>query len=121
MAVPRVLIVDKDHETCAYASDVLADSGFHVDVASDAQTTLQKCKLHDVLLIESNLPDMDGVELFRRARRLRANIRAVLMTTVRSYEKLQAAIDAGMWDVLSKPLNANQLVRMIKEAAGETA
>ena len=46
MAVPRVLIVDKDHETCAYASDVLADSGFHVDVASDAQTALQKCKLH---------------------------------------------------------------------------
>jgi CheY-like chemotaxis protein len=52
MAVPRVLIVDKDHESCAYVSNVLADSGFHVDVASDAQTTLQKCKLHDVLLIE---------------------------------------------------------------------
>ena len=120
MAVPRVLIVDKDHETCAYVSDVLADSGFHVDVAGNGQTALQKCKSHDLLLVESHLPDMDGVELFRRARRLRANIRAILITPARTLEKLRAAIDAGMWDVLSKPLNANQLVRMIEEAAGET-
>jgi CheY-like chemotaxis protein len=119
MAVPRVLIVDKDHETCAYASDVLADSGFHV--AGNGQTALQKCKSHDLLLVESHLPDMDGVELFRRAKRLRANIRAILITPARTLEKLRAAIDAGMWDVLSKPLNANQLVRMIEEAAGETA
>jgi two-component system alkaline phosphatase synthesis response regulator PhoP len=120
MAVPKILIVDNDYETCAYVSDVLADAGFCVDVASDAQTALEKCKSHDVLLVESNLPDMDGVELFRRAKRLRANIRAILVTSVRTYEKLQAAIDAGMWGVLSKPLNANRLVSMIEEVAGET-
>jgi hypothetical protein len=39
---------------------------------------------------------MDGVELFRRAKRLRANIRAILITPARTLEKLRAAIDAGM-------------------------
>jgi DNA-binding NtrC family response regulator len=63
---------------------------------------------------------MDGVELFRRAKRLSANIRAILVTSVRTYERLQAAIDAGMWGALSKPLNANRLVSMIEEVAGET-
>jgi CheY-like chemotaxis protein len=92
MAVPKILIVDNDYETCAYVSDVLADAGFCVDLASDAQTALEKCKSHDVLLVESNLPDMDGVELFRRAKRLRANIRAILVTSVRTYEKLQARV-----------------------------
>jgi DNA-binding response OmpR family regulator len=62
MAVPKILIVDNDYETCAYVSDVLADAGFCVDVASDAQTALEKCKSHDVLLVESNLPDMDRSE-----------------------------------------------------------
>ena len=120
MAVPKVLVVDRDYESCFYVSDLLVDSGFCVDVAGDAQTALQKCNSHDVLLIESSLPDMGGMELFRRAKGLRANIRAVLMTTVRSYEELQAAIDAGMWDVLAKPLNTNRLVRTIREVAGET-
>lgn len=118
MAVPKVLIVDNDREACAYVSDVLANSGFRVDVARDAQTALRKCKAHDVLLVESNLSDMDGVELFRRARGLRANIRGILVTTARTYERLKAAIDAGMWDVLSKPLNASRLVPMIEEVAG---
>lgn len=120
MAVSKVLVVDKDHETCAYVSDVLANAGFRVNVASNAQAAMEKCLAHDVLLIESDLPDMDGVELFRRARRLSANIRAILVTSVRTYEKLQAAIDAGMWDVVSKPLNANRLLRMVAEVAGET-
>lgn len=121
MAVPRVLIVDKDHETCAYVSDVLADSGFHVDVASDAETALQKCKSHNVLLVESDLPEMNGVELFRRAKRLRANIHAILITPTRTLEEFRAAIDAGIWDVLSKPLNPNRLVPMIEEVARESA
>lgn len=123
MAVPKVLIVDNDHETCAYVLDVLAESGFRADVAGDAQTALErvKRKAHDVLLVEANLPDMDGVELFRRARRLHANIGAILVTSVRPYEKNRAAIEAGMWDVLSKPLNADRLVSMIEEVAGETA
>lgn len=121
MAIPKVLVVDKDHETCAYVSDVLAESGFYVDVAVDAKTALQKCRSHDVLLVESNLPDMDGVELFRRARRLRANVRAILVTPVRTFEKFRAAIDAGMWDVVSKPLSAKRLIPMIEEVAGETA
>ena len=61
MAVPKILIVDNDYETCAYVSDVLADAGFCVDVARDAQTALKKCETHDLLLVESNLSDMDGV------------------------------------------------------------
>jgi DNA-binding NtrC family response regulator len=118
IATPKVLIVDKDHESCVYISDVLADYGFRVDVARDAQTALKKFRAHDLLLVESNLSDMDGVELFRQAIGLRPNIRGILVTTARTYERLQAAIDAGMWDVLSKPLNANRLVPMIAEVAG---
>jgi CheY-like chemotaxis protein len=120
MAVPKVLFVDDDHETCTYVSDLLTNAGFRVDVARDAQTALTKCETHDLLLVESNLSDMDGVELFRRARALCPNIRGVLVTTARTHEKLQAAIDAGMWDVLSKPLHASRLVSMIEEVAGET-
>lgn len=120
MAVPRVLVVDKNEETCAYVSDVLVNSGFRVDVANDAQTALEKCESQHVLLVESDLPDIDGVELFRRAQRRHASLGAILVTHFRSYERLQTAVDAGMWDVLSKPLNVNRLIPMVEEVAGET-
>ena len=72
-------------------------------------------------LVESDLPDIDGTELFQRIKRLRPGVEGILLTTVHSVENLKRAIDAGLWDVISKPVNENRLVMMVEEVVSEIA
>jgi len=118
MAVPRILIVD-DFESCEILSDTLKEYGFQVDVAHDGSGALDmvQSKKHSVAVVASNLPDMDGLNLYRRLQESSQSIGVVLVTPVPCFTSLKKGVDAGMLDVLSKPINVERLVSRIEEFA----
>ena len=116
-----ILIVDDEVDTCRNLSDILTDLGYQVDVAHDGAFGLEmvRRKTYDVALLDLKMPGMDGLTLYRRIKELRAGTVAIILTACASSETATEALDAGAWQVLSKPVDIPYLMRQVDTAADQ--
>jgi CheY-like chemotaxis protein len=121
MAASSILVVDDDRDTCASMSDIIADLGYQVDVAFDGPAALElfKRQSYGVALLDYKMPGMNGVELFRHLKQARAETVGILVTAFAASETINDAMDAGMRQVMPKPVDFVRLVPIIKEVAGK--
>jgi DNA-binding NtrC family response regulator len=117
-AIPRLLVVDDEPDTCTNLSDIFTDLGYQVDVAYDGQSALQLVEQqhYDVALLDLKMPGMDGLELYRRIRKLSAGTVAIIVTAYATSTTAQSALEAGAWRMLSKPVDLGQLLKHVGEA-----
>ena len=118
---PRILVVDDEVDTCANLSDILTDLGYQVDVAYDGLSALELVKQHayDVALLDLKMPGMDGLELYRRLKQLQSGTVAIVVTAYASSNTANAALAAGAWKIVSKPVNLSNLLALVDEAVGQ--
>jgi two-component system sensor histidine kinase/response regulator len=117
----RVLLVE-DHEISqVVARAFLEHMGFEVDVSGDAPSALSALIDRDYVLIlmDCQLPGMDGYELTRRIRAAEAGPRArrtpiVALTAHATPADRQHCLDAGMNDYLTKPVGPQQLADTVQ-------
>jgi two-component system, NtrC family, response regulator HydG len=116
-----VLIVDDEVDTCRNLSDILSDLGYDVDVAHDGPSALElvRQKMYDVALLDLKMPGMDGLTLYRKIKQMRAGTVAIIVTAYASSETATEALEAGAWQVLSKPVDIPQLLSRVDEAADQ--
>jgi DNA-binding response OmpR family regulator len=114
-----ILVVDDDQDTCQNLFDILTDLGYDVDVAYDGPTalTMVRRKPYDVALLDLKMPGMDGLMLYREIRKVRAGTVAMIVTAYATSATAEAALEAGAWKVLSKPVDFSQLLPLVDEAA----
>lgn len=115
-AAARVLTVEDDPIVRADLRLILEEHGFDV---SDARDGLEAVELArelrpDLVLIDLNLPNLDGVEATRRI--LGERDVAIVALTGRSGTLLQDAVDAGATDHLTKPFSERGLVDTVRGA-----
>jgi CheY-like chemotaxis protein len=93
---------------------LLEDVGMTVDTADDGEVAvnLASSKHYDLILMDMQMPRVDGLEATRRIRLLpgdNARCPIVAMTANAFNEDRQLCMDAGMNDFLSKPVDPNRL------------
>ena len=71
----------------------------------------------DVILLDVNMPGIDGIETLRRIRKT-SNIPVIFLATEKDKETLKAATDMGYEDYLSKPLVPTILKEMLHSILG---
>jgi CheY-like chemotaxis protein len=120
-ATPAILLVDDDVDICANMADILADLGYSVDVAHEGEAALELAlrRPYDVALLDLRMPGMNGVTLCREIRRVRSGTVAMLVTAYAGGDAAREALDAGAWQVVSKPVDFPRLIGLIDEAAGQ--
>jgi CheY-like chemotaxis protein len=120
-AKPHILVVDDDADTCRNLSDILTDLGYDVDTAHDGPSALElvRRQAYDVALLDYKMPGMDGLTLYREIKRLRADTVAIVVTAYASGTTAEDALDAGAWQVLSKPVDFPKLLRLVDEAVAQ--
>lgn len=105
------------------ASTLLTEAGFSVDVVDNGQEALQKISdvpagTYQLVLMDIQMPVMDGYEATRRIRQLedpkKATIPIVAMTANAFDEDRQKAFDAGMDGHVAKPINVEKLMDTLK-------
>jgi two-component system, NtrC family, response regulator HydG len=113
-----ILVVDDEVDTCANLSDIFTELGFQVDVAHDGLRALElvRKRHYDIALLDLKMPGMDGLELYRRIKELRAGTVAMIVTAYATDATAQAALDAGAWRVISKPVDPGMLWRFVEQA-----
>lgn len=120
---PRVLVVEDHPYNQSLVADVLEAEGFAMELIGDGQTMLQTIQsdlvtvktLPKIILMDIQLPDVDGFELIRRvkAHPLWSQVPVVAVTAMAMTQDRERCLQAGADDYLSKPLDFGQLVRTI--------
>ena len=111
-----ILIVDDNHNICVTLADIFSAKGYEVETAisgKEAFTIFQNEHI-DFVLTDIKMPEMNGVELFRALKDIRADIPVVLMTAYANDVLVQEGLKEGALVVLNKPLDIDNLLLHIE-------
>src|SRR5437868_8620242 len=116
----RVFVIDDDHSVCRGLARLLAAAGYRVETFESGPAFLQRAppRGEHCLVIDLQMPGMNGLEL-RDALRARGSDSPLVFITAHGIEHIQQEIGAEM--VLSKPIEADVLVRAIDTAISGVA
>lgn len=126
-ALPHVLLVEDNEINQRVALTFLRKRGYRVDVASDGAQAVAAVGMaqYDIILMDCQMPVMDGFDATREIRKLEAEGLArtpiVAMTANAMKEDRERCLAAGMDDYLSKPIRAVPLFEMLEHWSGKTA
>ncbi|GJD32951.1 Sensor protein EvgS [Methylobacterium adhaesivum] len=120
---PRVLVVDDASLVRMYYRGVLEKAGFAVDEALNGIEGLERVLLasYDLLVVDVNMPKMDGFSFLRAVRGREPPIRSIpaLMTSTEAGDDdREAAREAGANFYLVKPLPEDVLIAHARALAG---
>jgi len=119
MASEPVLIVDDNAQNLKLARVILSGAGFHVRTAVDAEDALRVLESFtpDLILMDVQLPQMDGLELTRRlkADSRYSDITVVALTAYAMKGDDQRAFEAGCDGYIAKPIDTDALPRIVAE------
>lgn len=98
------------------ADRYLRNAGFAVDVAPDGGTALRLAALntYDTAILDLGLPDMDGLVVCERLRRVHPSLRVVMATARDAVESRIAGLDTGADDYIVKPYALGELVARLR-------
>jgi two-component system chemotaxis response regulator CheY len=107
------LIVDDSKVIRMVAKKILQELSFKTEEAEDGQVALDACKrsMPDAVLLDWNMPVMNGIDFLRELRKLPDGDRPVVVfcTTENDIEHIQEAITAGANEYIMKPFDSEIL------------
>src|SRR3990172_12314803 len=95
---PRVLIVDDEPAVLTLLQMAFQDRPWHVEVVTTAELALERHRAarFDVVLIDKNLPDMNGVDLVARLRQAGDDVPVIVITGVGTAESAVASLNPNI-------------------------
>jgi CheY-like chemotaxis protein len=117
-ALPLVLLVEDNEVSISMFADYLQYHKFRVVIARNGYEALERSQEEkpDIILMDSQMPEMDGLEATRR---IRANphlapIPIIMMTALAMPGDRERCLSAGANEYLSKPINLQEMLNTIK-------
>ncbi|UZE96077.1 hybrid sensor histidine kinase/response regulator [Alkalimarinus alittae] len=103
----RILVADDNAHAREIFSETLKRFGCNVDTAINGTQALEKCKQnnYDLILLDWNMPDLDGLETFRQLKLISQKMPAVIMASAHAHQRVVSeARDIGIEKFLTKPI-----------------
>lgn len=120
----KLLVVEDNELNLEIASTLLKEAGFAVDTAENGKIAVEKVEAasadrYDLILMDIQMPEMDGYEATRRIRALpdakKAALPIVAMTANAFEDDRKNALRAGMNGHIAKPLDIPKLFQVLSE------
>jgi DNA-binding NtrC family response regulator len=113
----RILVVDDDRDFAESLADALELVGHNVMLAFSGEEATRIFSEHDfdITFMDVKLPGKTGVESFIEMRRIKPAARVIMMTGYSVPQLLEQAVENGAWDLLHKPLEMQNVLKMIEK------
>ncbi len=114
-----ILIVDDDEDIAINVSDILREFGYACDTAFDGASALNLVEnnSYDIVLLDFKMPDMDGAKHYGRIKKIQPQLVAFMVTAYAGSHGIERAMNAGVSEVMQKPVDIHQLLERVSEAA----
>ncbi len=116
-----LLVIDDEPPILQVMEANLRREGYEVHTAKDAQIGLEKIKsdVYDTIIVDYLMPGLTGLELLNRLREMGSDIPVIVVTAHGSIEHAVQAMKMGASNYLTKPLNYDELLTVVKKAVEE--
>jgi len=113
-----ILVVDDEQNQRAILAEVLREEGYVVVEAADGETALQRVRTGgiDLILTDVRMPGISGEELLVKVREERPHLPVLLITAHDTVEQAVAAMQAGAFSYIAKPINLDGLLAQVQRA-----
>ncbi len=118
-----VLVVEDDDSLRDLLEHALFEAGHRVTTAADGPiaATLTDSTAFDVVVTDIQMPNMDGLSLFRRLRETSPETEVIIMTSHGEISQVVEAMRHGAYDYLAKPFQADDLLVRLERIASHRA
>jgi two-component system, response regulator YesN len=122
----KVMLVDDERPVIEMLKGLVDWESLGFEVCGEAGDGEEACELErglrpDLVIADINMPYMSGLELASRLRRGELSPRVVMLTGYGEFEYARAAVNAGVFYYMMKPVDREELERVLAKAAGEIA
>ena len=113
----HILIVDDEHSIRELCKELLEEEGYKVTLAVDGKDALDKMdfEVFDLFLVDMAMPRIGGFELMKMIKKKQPLAVIIILTGFSSIEGAVKAVQAGAYQYLSKPINADELFEIVKK------
>ncbi len=117
----KILIVDDDQDLRENLSEVLSEAGFELVAVADGEQALACLDADDfdLLLIDSVMPGVGGMEVLTQAKRNYPKIKIIMLTAFSTVDGAVEAMRNGADDYISKPFKIADLLVAVRRALEE--
>ncbi|RMF94820.1 MAG: sigma-54-dependent Fis family transcriptional regulator [Candidatus Schekmanbacteria bacterium] len=114
----KILLIDDDNNLRKVIAHNLKNEGFEVVAKSDGVSGVSAFDSNkiDVVVTDLRLPDIDGMEVLRRIKKIDNSIPIIMITAFGTIEQAVSALKEGAFDYITKPFNRDELAIVVKRA-----
>ena len=113
----RILVIDDEESIRRTVSMTLGHAGYVVDTAENGKQAIEKAEanFYNLALIDIRLPDLEGTELLTALKETTPKMVKIILTGYPTLENAIKATNNGVNAYLIKPVNADELLKLIKK------
>ncbi len=114
----RILLVDDEQSILDVLARSLVKKGFICDTENDGLRAIHRIKgtMYSLVILDVNMPYMNGTEMLRYLRKIDPNIPVVMISGVESIDLVRQTLRDGAYDYLVKPLNMAEFEMTVQRA-----
>lgn len=111
-----ILLVDDDVSFTDSLSDILNEKGYSTSAVNSGIDALKKVDEEDfdVIFLDIKMPGMNGVEVYKRMKKIKPQIAVIMMTAFAIEDLIKDALREGAYGILYKPLDVDRVMSMIE-------
>lgn len=108
----RILIVDDNASLCKTMSFVLERKGYATTIAKNGPEAIENVKeqVFEMIFMDIKMPVMDGVETYKKIKKLRPNAAVMMMTAYAVEDLVQEVLKEGAYGIIYKPLDIDKVL-----------
>jgi CheY-like chemotaxis protein len=113
-----ILLVEDTEYNADVISEILSSTGVNVKVAKNGSSAIEQFQKNpdfDLILMDIRLPDISGLDVTRKIKKLKKNIPVIAQTAYASDEDKIRCIESGCQEFISKPINYNNMLKVLNK------
>src|SRR5208282_6800845 len=118
MTLPTILIADDDRSIRTVLTQALGRAGYQVRTTSNAATLWRWVEEGDgdLVITDVIMPDENGLDLIPRIKKLRPDLRVIVMSAQNTLLTAVKATERGAFEYLPKPFDLRELISVVERA-----